>query len=119
MDNEPSKNEHNPPETTGLSRRAASLLSICQKAGKLASGEVACEKALQNGTAKLVIICTDASDRTKKKFTNKAFYYKVNCIVRYEKDEISRNIGKINRAVIAVTDEGFAKALYINGNMVN
>jgi len=95
-----------------INRRAASLLSICQKAGKLVSGEVACEKMLQAGKAKLVIICNDASERTKNKFINKAFYYKVACRVCFEKEELSRCIGKNNRAIIAITDDGFAKALF-------
>jgi ribosomal protein L7Ae-like RNA K-turn-binding protein len=100
-----------------INRKIASLVSLCQKAGKLASGEVACEKALQAGTAKLVIICNDASDRTKKKFTNKTFYYKVDCRIYFEKEELSRLIGKENRAVAAILDEGFAKA--INSSLFN
>ena len=99
-----------------LDRRTASLISLCQKAGKLVSGETACEKALQAGTAKLVLISTDASERTKKKFINKSFYYKVACRVCYSKDEISHCIGKSNRAVVVITDKGFAKALNENGN---
>jgi ribosomal protein L7Ae-like RNA K-turn-binding protein len=94
-----------------IDRKTASLLSLCQKAGKLASGEVAVEKSIRSGAAKLVLICTDASDRTKKKFTQKTFHYKIPCHTLYQKDDLSRYIGKQNRAVVAVTDDGFAKAI--------
>ena len=94
-----------------LDRRIASLLSLCQKAGKLVSGETACEKALQTGAAKLIFVSTDASDRTKNKFINKSFYYKVSCHICFEKNELSSCIGKHNRAIVAITDEGFAKAI--------
>ena len=94
-----------------IDRKTASLLSLSQAAGKLISGETAVEKALQAGTVKLVIVSTDASDRTKNKFINKSFYYKVACHVCFGKEEISHCIGKNNRAVVAITDEGFANAL--------
>jgi len=95
----------------GIDRKTASLLSLSQAAGKLVSGETAVEKALQADKVKLVIVSIDASDRTKKKFINKSFYYKVACHVCFGKDELSNCIGKNNRAIIAITDEGFAKAL--------
>ena len=94
-----------------IDRRTASLLSLAQKAGKLASGEFSCENALRSGKAKLVIVCEDASDKTKKKFINKSFFYKVVCYVCFGKEELSRCIGKSNRAVVAVIDDGFAAAI--------
>lgn len=86
-------------------------MSLSMKAGKLKAGEFACEKALRDGTAKLVVIATDASDNTKKKFTNKAFYYKVPVVVCSDRDEISRAIGRENRVVVAVTDNDLADGL--------
>ena len=44
------------------------MFSLCQKAGKMASGEFAVEKALQDGSCYYVIITNDASENTKKKF---------------------------------------------------
>jgi len=81
------------------------------KAGRLAVGEYSCEKALRAGNAKLVIIAEDASDNTRKKFTNKAFYYKVPVVSNGGRDEISKAIGRDNRVVVVVTDSGFAGSL--------
>ena len=89
-------------------QKLLSILGLCQKAQKLVSGEAACEKALQNGTAALVLLANDASDNTKKKFVNKSFYYKVPCYISFDRDTLSSAIGKSNRATLAVADAGFA-----------
>ena len=97
-----------------MDKKTTSLLGLCMKAHKLVAGEHACEIALRNGDAKLIIISQDASLGTRKKFTNKAFYYKVTVIIYGSRDEISKAIGKENRVVVAVTDSGFADGLLKN-----
>ena len=94
-----------------MDRKMISLLALCSKAGKLVAGEFACEKALQNGTAHLVIVATDASNNTKKKFINKSFYYKVDAFEYSNREELSRAIGKENRVTIAITDENFSNGI--------
>ena len=94
-----------------MNKKLLSILSICQKAGKIVSGEFAVEKSLQEGSALYVIITKDASDNTKKKFENKAFYYKVESVIYGEKETISHSIGKVNRSVFAILDDGFYKKI--------
>ena len=94
-----------------MNRKLLSMLSICQKAGKIASGDFAVEKALQERNALYVIIANDASENTKKKFENKAFYYKVESVIYGEKEQLSHCIGKFNRAVFAILDVGFCKKI--------
>lgn len=94
-----------------MNKQFLSLLSLCQKAGKLSSGEFSCEKSLQNGSAYLVIISEDASDNTKKKFINKSFYYDIPCYIYGNRDLTSNAIGKKNRASITVNQEIFAQKL--------
>ncbi len=94
-----------------MDKPTLSTLSLCQKAGKIVSGEAAAEKALQGQTAYLVIVAEDASDNTKTKFRNKTQFYKVPFIIQYEKEELGRAIGKISRATLAVTDSVFASKL--------
>jgi len=97
-----------------MDKKFKSLLGLCMKARRLSVGEHACEIALRNGDAKLVVIAEDASCGTRKKFTNKAFHYKVPVVFYGSRDEISKAIGKENRVVIAVTDSGFAGGLLKN-----
>ena len=94
-----------------MNDKVYSCLGISQKAGKVASGEGACEKAIASGEGKLIIIAQDASDNTKKKFLNKAEYYKVPVYIRGERDALSSAIGKINRPTVVVTDKGLSEKI--------
>ena len=56
--------------------KALSLISLAMKAGRCASGEMMTESEVKSGRARLVIVASDASDNTKKKFTNIIKYSK-------------------------------------------
>lgn len=88
-----------------------SLLGLCQKAGKIVSGEVGCEAAIKNKTAKLLLLAEDASENTKKKFQNSATYYHIPLLELGLKEEIGMTLGKESRAILAITEEGFAKSI--------
>lgn len=88
-----------------------SMLSLAMKAGKIVSGEFMTEKAVKNGTACLVIVSEEASDNTKKMFTNMCRFYKVPLHIFGTKDELGNSIGKEFRASVALTDPGFAKSI--------
>lgn len=91
--------------------KALSMLSIAVKAGKVVSGGFMTQNALQQGIASLVIIAKDASDNTKKKFTNKCDYYKVPYVIISDSETIGKRIGKEARIVVAITEEGLAKQI--------
>ena len=55
-----------------------SSLGLATKAGKTQSGEFSTEKSVKSFKAFLVIVAEDASDNTKKMFTNMCTYYKNN-----------------------------------------
>lgn len=88
-----------------------SLLGLAMKAGKVASGEFATEKSVKEGTAALVLVSADASDNTKKKFSNTCEFYEVPRYFFGTKQELGYAIGKEMRSSLAITDEGFAKSL--------
>lgn len=102
-----------------MNKKIMSMFSLCQKAGKIVSGEFAVEKALQDGSANIVIIASDASANTKKKFENKAFFYEIETIIFSTKEEISQAIGKLNRSVFAIIDEGFANKIKCDIKILN
>jgi len=81
------------------------------KAGRLKTGDYACEKALRIGVAKLIILASDSSDNTKKKFINKAHHYKTPVYIYCCIADLSRCAGVVNRAVFAVADSGFAASI--------
>lgn len=88
-----------------------SMLGLAAKAGKIASGEFATEKAVKSKKAFLVIVADDASENTKKMFRNMCTFYKVPMAELANKEELGHCIGKQFRASIAVTEEGFSKSL--------
>lgn len=91
--------------------RVISLIGLSMKAGKIASGEFATEKAVKTMKACLVIVSIEASENTKKQFRNMCSYYQVPYAEYGGKEELGRAIGKEFRASLAVTDENLAKAL--------
>ena len=58
-----------------MNDRVLSLLGLAAKGRNLRSGEFSTEKAVKEGSAAMVIIGNDASDNTKKKFTNMCAFY--------------------------------------------
>lgn len=91
--------------------KALSMLSIATKAGKTVTGEFSTEKAVKEGRAYLVVAASDASDNTKKKFSDMCNYYHVTMKVFSDKVSLGNACGKEFRASLAVTDEGLAKAV--------
>ena len=91
--------------------KALSMLSLATKAGKTASGEFATEKEVKTGYAELVIVATDASENTKKKFKNMCEFYEVPIYFYGDKEQLGHAMGKEFRASLAVTDLGFAKGI--------
>ena len=91
--------------------KAYGMIGMAMKAGKVASGEFATEKAVKSGKAALVIVSETASENTKKKFRNMCDYYKVPICFFGEKEELGHAIGKEFRASLAVLDTGLAKAI--------
>lgn len=88
-----------------------SLLGLCQRAGRLVSGEAQCEAAIRSGEGKLIVLAEDASKNTKKKFNNSAAYYSLPLRTAGSKHALGRAIGKEVRAVLVVTDPGFVQKL--------
>jgi len=87
-----------------------SMLGLAMKAGKVASGEFATDKSVKSKKAWLVIVSEDASDNTKKMFSNMCEFYKVPRYFFGTKEGLGHAIGKTMRSSLAVMDENFAKS---------
>lgn len=81
------------------------------KAGKVVSGEFACESAIKESKAFLVIVAEDASENTKKKFHNMCVYRNIPYVVMFTKEMLGKAIGKEIRATACVIDENFAQSI--------
>ena len=91
--------------------KVLSMLGIAAKAGNVVSGEFSTEKAVKTGSAFLVIVSEEASENTKKHFTDMTSFYEVPIYFYGDKESLGRAIGKEFRASLAIVDENLAKAV--------
>ena len=96
-----------------MSRRdkVLSLIGLAMKAGRCASGEMMTETETKSGRAKLVIVASDVSENTKKKFRDMCEFYKVPIYFYGDKDTLGHAMGKEFRASLAILDNGFADGI--------
>lgn len=94
-----------------MMNKALSFLGLANKARKVKSGEFSVEKAIKSFEAFLVIVACDASENTKKKFSDMCEYYETPIIFYGTKDELGHALGKEFRASLAILDENFANGI--------
>ncbi|MCR4892519.1 MAG: ribosomal L7Ae/L30e/S12e/Gadd45 family protein [Lachnospiraceae bacterium] len=94
-----------------MQNRIDSLIGLATRAGRTVSGEDTVIKSVRDGTARVVFISAEASAGTRKKFQDKCTYYGVPYYIRGSLEELGKVTGKPFRAVVAVTDQGFANEL--------
>ncbi len=92
-------------------KKAAALIGMATKAGRTVSGEDTVLNSIRSGEAALVIVSAEASDRSRKTFSDKCGSYGVPLIIWGTKEELGKHLGKATRTVAAVTDEGFGKKI--------
>ena len=75
------------------------MLGLATRAGQTVFGTEACNKAIEKNSVKLIIVATDASERTKMNFNNICNSKKIPILEILTIDEMSKAIGKRNKAV--------------------
>jgi len=94
-----------------VNNKATSLLGMARRAGKLDAGFERCSTAIKSGKAKLVIACSDISDKTKKEIRFLCNKQGVQVAeVSFTLSQLSAAIG-FKAGLCAVCDQGFANRL--------
>ncbi len=94
-----------------MADKVLSLLGLCRRAGKLEGGFDMCALAARHGEAKLLLAAVDISEKTYKNLRFEAERAGIPCA---RAEALMAELGKacgLRAGVLAVTDEGFAKAL--------
>ena len=86
-------------------------MGLATRGRNLTSGESQVLDAIRGGEAFLVVVAKDASDNTKKLFTDKCSFYEVPIKIWGTRAELGHAIGKEMRASLAVLESGFADKL--------
>ena len=68
-------------------------------------------ESIRDGTAACVIIACDASDGSKKMYTDKCKFYDVPYAMYSDRESLGRAVGKNLRSALALKDEGLYKSL--------
>lgn len=91
------------------------------KAGKICFGADSVEENVVKNKVKLLIISEDSSERTKNKFVNLSEKYNVPVIIDGNIEDLSKSIGKSNKAIIGIKDINFAESIqkkYNGGDVI-
>lgn len=94
-----------------MTDKVLSLLSLSKKAGRIKSGGFQTEEAVKSGSAALVIIASDASENTKKHFSDMAAFRDIPFRIYSDSGSLGHALGQEMRKSLAVTDQGFAKSI--------
>ena len=97
------------------------LIGLAMKAGKIAFGADSVEESILKRKVKLVIVSEESSERTKSKFIKLCQNYNIPKIIDGNIDDLSKTIGKSNKAVIGIKDINFANSIqkkYDGGDII-
>ena len=87
------------------------MVGMAEKAGHVVSGEFSTEKAIKSRKACLVIIASDASENTRKHFSDMCAYRNIPICIYGNKEDLGHAVGKGMRANLAVTERGLADSI--------
>ncbi|GAF63673.1 50S ribosomal protein L7AE-like protein [Bacillus sp. TS-2] len=88
-----------------------SLLGLAARARQIVTGEELVIKEVRAGKVKLVLLSQDASENTKKKLLDKCRHYQVQVRLVGNRATLGQAIGKAERVVIGIKEDGFAKKM--------
>lgn len=87
------------------------MIGLAYKGGNLVAGYEMCKKAILKNRANLIILAADCSYNTKKLFKDKCSYRYIPVVTFGTKQRLGEAIGKTDRTVLAVLNEGFSRVI--------
>ena len=87
------------------------LIGLSAKARKVSFGADSVELQVQKGKVYLIILAQDSSSRTKEKFQKISEKYNIPIIITQTIEELSKAIGKSNKAILGIEDINLASEI--------
>lgn len=87
------------------------LLGLAHRAGCIASGAMATERAMLSGRCELLLVAADVAAETQKRLDAMTKQTSTPMLRVLSKEQLGNAIGKSPKAALAVTDVGFAGSL--------
>jgi ribosomal protein L7Ae-like RNA K-turn-binding protein len=94
-----------------MKHKLLTLLGFAQKSGSLVSGTDQVLKSIESKKTLVCFLGNDVAENTSKKVISKCKHYNIPCITTFSVDELSRAIGKDNRTVLGLTNQGFTDSV--------
>ena len=94
-----------------IDNKVYGLLGLARRAGKISFGTESSIETIQKGKAKLVIVTTDSSDRTKNNFEELSKKFNVEFRIFGTIENLSKSIGQNDKAVIVIKDKNFSNEI--------
>ena len=91
--------------------KALGLIGLSARARKIVYGADSTKEALEKGRVKLLIVSKEASEKTIKNFKFYSEKYNVPICIYGEIEDLSKSIGKKNKAILGILDENLAKEI--------
>ena len=94
-----------------INKKIIGLIGLAAKARNISYGADSVEIQVKKKKVYLIIVAQDASDRTKEKFKNISEKYKIPLIVGGKIEELSKAIGKSNKAILGIENLNLSKEI--------
>ena len=91
--------------------RIGNYFGLAMKAGLLAAGDMATEKALKTKHAHLLVLAQDIAPALAKEFSSLAEKYRLPLLWWPDKHSLGLTVGKSRRGALALMDKGFSIAI--------
>lgn len=103
-----------------IKHKVYGLIGLAMRAGKIAFGADAVEDLIKKRKLKLVIVAKDSSDRTKNNFEFICNKNNIPIITYGNIENISKSIGKQNKAIIGIKEANIANEIckIVNGGEI-
>ena len=94
-----------------INKKILGLVGLAARARKISFGADSVELQIKKRKVKLIIVAEDASTRTKEKFIKLSEQFDIPIEIMGEIDELSKAIGKSNKAIIGIEDINLASEI--------
>ncbi len=103
-----------------INNKILGLIGFAARARKISFGSDSVESQIKNKKVNIIIVAEDASERTKTKFNKLAQINNIPIFIIGKIQELSKSIGKSNKAIIGIEDINLSKEIQriINGGEV-
>ena len=102
-------------------QRVCGLIGLATRAGKTTFGTEACMFGIEKKRTKFIIVAEDSADRTKLNFEKACSSKQIEFRIYLNIEELSKQIGKNNKAILGIKDINFAKSIqkkYNGGDVI-